>query len=93
MSLLQRVKFYGQERLDIPDLQAMQNLTAADFSQIFDKVISDSAHIITGFEVPNPRSIINTLTSAGLPIAIANSVLYGIVYAATALIWMYESML
>ena len=75
MSLLQKVKFHSQQRLDIPDLLAIQNLTAADFSQIFDKVISDVPLVITGFEVPSPRTVINSLTSTGLPVTIANSAL------------------
>jgi hypothetical protein len=76
MSVLQKVRLIAGERLDIPDIARISEFACSDWGQFFNKFWSDSPYIIKGFEIDNPRAYIGLLTSQGLEIEVANSVMF-----------------
>ena len=55
--ILQKVAFYPQERLDVPDARAVEAYGANDWRYFLSGVVSAKSQIITGFQVTNYQNI------------------------------------
>lgn len=59
MAILQKVNVLGNERVDLIDLNNIQDFTCADFEQIFKKVFYDASRIIKGFRIYQDSDLSN----------------------------------
>lgn len=74
MAVLGRALFGSSERLDLPDLLAIDSYTAADFKYLIQTFIGgDKPFILKGFDVIQPQDAIGT---ENISIKVADSVVY-----------------
>lgn len=74
MALLQKVKLYGNERLDLIDFNNVQDFTCADFKEIFKNVYSERSLIVSGFKLYQDSDLINEFPSTSpIYLEVANS--------------------
>ena len=60
MALLQKIKFVGNERVDLKDVNSLQDFVCADFKEIHEKVWSETTQIINGFELYQDQLLTNS---------------------------------
>jgi len=59
MAVLGRVLIASQERIDLPDLLAVDGFTSADFKAIVSSFTGDKSYIVKGLDVINPAACIS----------------------------------
>ena len=57
MALLQKTRILAQERLDLPDYNAIENFICADFSAIHKYIWSQENYVLTGFAASGDRHL------------------------------------
>lgn len=75
MAVLQKVRLISNERLDLPDFLNLDNFACADWAAYFEKFISSSSQIISGFEILNPSPLIGS-SNTEITVVIADSVMF-----------------
>lgn len=73
MAVLGRVLFSSAERLDLPDVLAIDSYVAGDFKYLLNGLTGSNPIVLKGFDVINPQDSIGTQS---LSIRVANSVVF-----------------
>ncbi len=64
MGILQKVKWHGNERVDLPDLENVENFVCADFNQLFKRFTNATSLIVKGFRIFQDVALTNPLPTA-----------------------------
>jgi hypothetical protein len=75
MAVLGRLKIAPNQRLDLPDLVALDAYSAGDWQGFMQTLVGSSSFIVKGFEVFQPETLVNNPASS-VEITIAQSALY-----------------
>lgn len=59
MALLQKIRFVGNERVDLKDIDSLQDFVCADFKAIHSQIWSHTTQIINGFELYQDPGLTN----------------------------------